>query len=52
MNYRSASAACGIIIVVLAALLGLSFSERGRDASVETRDSDSSQAAGEILLRR
>jgi hypothetical protein len=51
MNYK-ASAACGLIIVVLAALLGLSFSERGRQPSIETRDSDSSRATGELLLRR
>ena len=52
MDYKSVSAAGWLVVAVFAALGALSLTERGRSPSTESRDSVTSQATGEILLRR
>ena len=52
MDYRSVAATCAVVIVVFAALVGLSFMGTGGVTSSESRDSISSQATGDIFLRR
>ena len=52
MGYKSVSATCAVVIVIFAALVGLSFIGGDGITSSESRDSISSQATGEIFLRR